>query len=190
MAVHTWNETHELDPYKPLKSEVEPLEIQVVAMDWKWLFIYPKQGIASLNYFQFPERTPIHLKLAADGSPMNSFWLPQLSGQIYAMSGMVTQLHLMADAPGIYKGRAAEINGEGYADMTFIAKSTTESDFEEWVANVKQSPLQLNNHLYNKLIAPSLNNPTTLYSTVEEGLFNKIVMKYMHSPSESSCKTP
>ncbi len=93
--------------------------VQVVALDWKWLFIYPEQGIATLNYFHIPESTPIHLRLTADGSPMNSFWIPQLSGQIYSMTGMTTQLYLMANGPGEYRGRAVEINGEGYADMTF-----------------------------------------------------------------------
>ncbi len=100
MVVITWKAAHELDPYKPIKSEVKPLTIQVVALDWKWLFIYPEQGIATLNFVQFPAGTPIHFELAADGSPMNSFWIPQLSGQIYSMTGMTTQLHIMADEPG------------------------------------------------------------------------------------------
>lgn len=180
MAYHTWYATHKLDPFKPLESSVKPLNIQVVALDWKWLFIYPEQGIASVNYFQIPERTPIHLELSSDGTPMNGFWLPQLSGQIYAMSGMVTQLHIMADGPGEYRGRAAEINGEGLADMTFLAKSTSQEDFEAWVSKVKQSPLKLDESVYNDLLKRSIKNPITLYSHVEENLFNKIVMKYMY----------
>ena len=129
MAIVTWDATHKLNPYKPIESEVKPLSVQVVAMDWKWLFIYPELGIATLNYFHIPERTPIHLRLAADGSPMNSFWIPQLSGQIYSMTGMSTQLYLMADGPGEYIGRAVEINGEGYADMTFPVKSIFSKGF-------------------------------------------------------------
>ena len=106
MIAVTWRATHALDPYRPLASDVKPLKIQVVALDWKWLFIYPEQGIASLNFVQFPDRTPVQLSLSADGSPMNSFWLPQLSGQIYAMTGMVTPLHIMADGPvNIQAGR-------------------------------------------------------------------------------------
>lgn len=155
MTVVTWKAAHELDPYKPLESEVKPLAIQVVALDWKWLFIYPEQGIASVNFVQIPAQTPIDLALAADGSPMNSFWIPELSGQIYAMSGMTTQLHIMADAPGVYAGRAAEINGKGFADMTFVAKSTSQADFDDWVAEVKQSPLQLTDRMYNELSKPS-----------------------------------
>jgi len=180
MVVFTWKDTHELDPYRPLQSEVKPLTIQVVALDWKWLFIYPEQKIATVNFVQFPEKTPIRFELAADGSPMNSFWIPQLSGQIYAMTGMVTPLHIMANEPGIYSGKAAEINGQGYAGMTFVAKATSQSDFESWIAEVKGFPLQLNDHTYNELYQPSEDHPVTVYSNVDGDLFNKIVMKYMH----------
>lgn len=179
MIVTTWTATHKLDPYKPLESDVAPLNIQVVALNWKWLFIYPEQAIATINFVQFPERTPIKFSLAADGSPMNSFWIPELSGQIYSMTGMVTPLHIMADGPGIYPGRAAEINGEGYAGMTFTAKSSTQGDFDSWVEEVKKSPQHLSESVYNELVKPSENHPVTLYSHVEKELFNKIVMKYM-----------
>jgi cytochrome o ubiquinol oxidase subunit 2 len=189
MAPITWKATHQLDPYRPLSSEAKPLVIQVVALDWKWLFIYPEQGIATVNFFQFPARAPIHLLLAADSSPMNSFWLPELSGQIYAMTGMTTQLHIMADEPGIYTGRAAEINGKGFADMTFVAKSTTPSDFDDWVAEVKQSPLQLSHSAYAELVKPSQKHPIALYSHAEKDLFNEIIMKPMY-PSETPWKTP
>ncbi len=185
MAAITWKATHELDPYKPLESDVGPLTIQVVALDWKWLFIYPEQGIATVNFVQFPEKTPVHFALSADGSPMNSFWIPELSGQIYSMTGMTTSLHVMADAAGEYRGRAAEINGEGFANMTFVAKSTTQSDFEEWVASVKLSPLQLTDQIYNELAKPSNGSPIVLYAKVEEDLFDKIVMKYSH-PNKAS----
>ena len=179
MAVITWRATHELDPYQPIQSETQPLTIQVVALDWKWLFIYPAQGIAALNLVQFPERTPIRFELCADGSPMNSFWIPQLSGQIYSMTGMVTPLHMMADGIGEYAGRAAEINGDGFADMTFVAKSTSLIDFNAWVTEVKRSPLKLTSIFYDELLRPSKNNPVALYSFVEEDLFHHIVMKYM-----------
>lgn len=179
MATITYKATHKLDPYRPLDSAIKPLTIQVVALNWKWLFIYPEQGIATLNFVQFPAGTPIHLELTADASPMNSFWIPQLSGQIYAMTGMTTQLHIMADAPGVYTGRAAEINGKGLADMTFVAKSTSQSDFDAWIIAVKQSPLQLSAPVYDALIAPSVNDPVQLYSNVEKGLFKTIQMKYM-----------
>lgn len=179
MVVITWRAAHELDPYEPIASDVKTLKIQVVALDWKWLFIYPEQGIAAINFIQFPAGTPIHFELAADNSPMNSFWIPQLSGQIYAMTGMTTQLHLMADEPGVFAGRAAEINGAGFAGMTFEVKSTSLVDFEDWVRAVKQSPLQLNAEAYEELTEPSQKHPVSLYSFVENDLFHKIVMKYM-----------
>lgn len=179
MATITWFAAHELDPYQPLKSEVKPLKIQVVALDWKWLFIYPEQGIATVNFVEFPAHTPIEFELAADGSPMNSFWIPQLSGQIYAMAGMATKIHIMADETGEYAGRAAEINGEGLADMTFVAKAAEQRDFDHWVQRVKQSPMELTDSVYNELAKPSLKHPVALYSSVEKDLFRKIVMKYM-----------
>jgi cytochrome o ubiquinol oxidase subunit II len=176
MAIITWPATHKLDPYKPLSQE--ELKIQVVALDWKWLFIYPEQKIASLNFVQFPANVPIYFELTADGSPMNSFWIPALSGQIYAMSGMTTPLHLMAAEPGVFVGKAAEINGKGYADMTFMAKSTSQTAFEEWVERAKESPLQLTDTAYEQLVQRSEKNPVILYSSVEDKLFQKIVHKY------------
>lgn len=178
MTIITWESTHRLDPYKPI-SDKKPLVIQVVALDWKWLFIYPEQGIATVNYIEIPEKYPIHFQLAADGSPMNSFWIPQLSGQIYAMSGMVTQLHIMADKKGIYSGKAAEINGRGYAGMRFKVQSTSDEDFSKWVAKVKESPFSLDKRAYEDLLVPSENNPVKLYSNVDADLFHNIVMKYM-----------
>lgn len=189
MAVHTWIDTHKLDPYHPIKSDVKTLKIQVVALDWKWLFIYPEQGIAALNFVQFPAKTPVHFELAADNSPMNSFWIPQLSGQIYAMTGMITPLHIMADGPGEYSGRAAEINGKGYADMTFVVKSTTQSDFENWVEGVKKTSLPLTDRVYHELAKSSVNNSMVLYSPVENDLFSKIVMQYLHPTPEKIWKT-
>lgn len=182
MSVVTWNATHKLNPYKPIESENKPLIVQVVALNWKWLFIYPEQGIATLNYLYIPERTPIHLKLAADNSPMNSFWIPQLSGQIYSMAGMTTQLFLMADGPGEYTGRAVEINGEGYAGMTFLVKSSSQKDFEDWVAQVKKSSIHLTEDFYDELAKPAVNTNVILFSEVEKDLFHQIIQKYMYSP--------
>jgi cytochrome o ubiquinol oxidase subunit II len=177
MAVYTWKATHQLDPYKRIDPKEQELVIQVVALDWKWLFIYPEQDIATLNYVQFPEKKPIRFELVADGSPMNSFWIPQLSGQIYCMTGMVTPLHVVADGVGSYSGKAAEINGEGYAKMRFIAKSTSEADFDSWVEIVKDSPLQLDHKAYAELLMPSIDHPAAFYSGVEKDLFKTIIMK-------------
>lgn len=179
MSVVTWEATHKLNPYKPIESDVKPLVVQVVALDWKWLFIYPELGIATLNYLGIPEKTPIHLNLSADGTPMNSFWIPQLSGQIYSMTGMNTQLFLMANGTGNYTGRAVEINGEGYASMTFAAKSTSQADFEKWVAEVKKSSFHLTKEAYKELVPPSINQSILFFSDVEEDLYQKIIDKYM-----------
>lgn len=184
LSIFTWNKTHELNPYNPLDSSADPLVVQVVALNWKWLFIYPEQGIATLNYLQIPERTQIHLKLAADGSPMNSFWIPQLSGQIYAMTGMSTQLYLMANGLGEYTGKEVEITGEGYADMTFQVKSTSLKDFDEWVEQIKKSPHHLTRDVYNELVKPSINKSVIQYTEVEKDLYLKIIRKYKY-PIES-----
>lgn len=187
MAVVTWHATYKLDPFRPLETQppIKPITIQVVALDWKWLFIYPEQEIATVNFVQFPARAPIHFELSADNSPMNSFWIPQLSGQIYSMTGMVTSLHIMADEPGEYIGRAAEINGDGFADMTFVVKSCSQSDFDDWVTQVKQSPLTLTESVYHELAAPSSKNPIVLYSYVDKNLFSHIVMEPLRPNPES-----
>jgi len=116
LAIITWNSSHDLDPFKALKSDKKPLTIEVVALQWKWLFIYPEQGIASVNLVGLPVDTPINFEITSD-APMNSFWLPQLGGQVYAMSGMSSELHLMADEPGTYNGVSANISGEGFAGI-------------------------------------------------------------------------
>lgn len=153
------------------------LMFAVIIPTYILLFIYPEQEIATVNLVRFPARTPIHFDLSADNSPMNSFWIPQLSGQIYTMTGMATSLNIMADGPGEYVGRAAEINGKGFADMTFTVQSCSDSDFDDWVRHVKQSPLQLTAATYRDLVARSVNNPVALYSHVEKNMFDEIVMK-------------
>jgi cytochrome o ubiquinol oxidase subunit 2 len=129
LAVITWSSSHDLDPFKPLSAQAPPLEVQVVALDWKWLFIYPKQSIATVNFVEFPVNTPVDFKITSD-APMNSFWIPQLGSQIYAMPGMSTQLHLMAGKAGSYNGKSANISGKGFAGMTFTAKAASNDDFQ------------------------------------------------------------
>ncbi|HET8884444.1 MAG TPA: ubiquinol oxidase subunit II, partial [Candidatus Saccharimonadales bacterium] len=133
LSVVTWNSTHNLDPYKSLDANADSMTIQVVALDWKWLFIYPNHDIATVNFVQFPVDTPVHFYLTAD-APMNSFWIPQLGGQIYAMPGMVTELNLDATEQGEYKGSSANISGEGFSGMKFIAKASSQNEFDAWVA--------------------------------------------------------
>jgi cytochrome o ubiquinol oxidase subunit 2 len=183
MSTTNWFASHELDPHVPIKGEGDPVKIQVIALNWKWLFIYPELGIATVNFMQIPEKTPINMELTADNAPINSFWIPQLSGQIYAMGGMITPLHLLAYETGEFPGRTAEINGNGYADMTFVAKASAQADFERWVENVKKSELKLDNDTYDDLAAFSTNYPVTLYSEVEKNLFKNVVIKY-HQPTK------
>ena len=175
----TWYKTYELDPYKPIEHEKQPIRIQVVALQWKWLFIYPDEGIASVNFFQFPEKTPVSFEITAD-APMNSFWIPQLGGQIYAMPSMRTKLHLIADEAGEYRGASANLSGEGFAGMTFIAKASSDEEYQQWVQSVKQSPKSLNIAEYKQLALPSSYNPVALYLLQEEALFDKVIMKFMN----------
>jgi len=185
LSVVTWKSSHELDPYRPLTSEKPPVTIQVVALQWKWLFIYPEQNIATVNFVQFPEDTPVNFEITAD-APMNSFWIPKLGGQVYAMNGMVTKLHLLAHDPGEYEGSSANISGEGFAGMKFMAKSSTRADFDDWVQSVQQSENRLTLQEYEELAKPSKNNPITVYSSKVSDLHDTIVMKYMNHASGSS----
>jgi len=185
LAVFSWGSVHAVDPYAPIPASeaapgAQPITIQVVALPWKWLFIYPAQNIATVNFIQFPVGTPVHFELTAD-APMSSFWIPQLGSQIYAMAAMETQLNLEADKIGEFVGKDTEINGAGYAGMQFMAKSSSQEDFDAWVATTQSSstyaPLTMD--AYNALAAPSENNPATFYSSVEGDLFDNIMMKYM-----------
>lgn len=178
LSVITWKACYELDPFKPLVSDKKPLTIQVVALDWKWLFIYPEYNVASLNFCQFPNQTPINFEITSD-APMNSFWIPALGGQIFAMPGMRTELHLMANEMGSFRGVSANISGKGFSGMTFTAKSSSQEDFDKWVKSVQGSSKQLTLNEYNRLAEQSENDPVTLYMLKENNLFSWIIMKYM-----------
>jgi cytochrome o ubiquinol oxidase subunit 2 len=180
----TWGSAHTLDPYNSIQSSAAPLTIEVVALPWKWLFIYPAQNIATVNFIEFPVNTPVHFELTAD-APMSSFWIPQLGSQIYAMAAMETQLNLIADRTGDFTGKDTEINGAGYAGMTFIARSASQADFDAWVGETKQASSTLDLAAYNALAAPSVDNPQAFYSSVEGDIFDDILMKFM-TPAATS----
>jgi cytochrome o ubiquinol oxidase subunit 2 len=184
LAVLTWTSTHTLDPYRSLESDQKPITIQVVALDWKWLFIYPEQGIATLNFFEIPEGVPINLEVTAD-APMNSLWIPQLGGQIYAMPGMSTQLHLMADGRDDYRGSSANFSGRGFAGMTFFVRSRTREEFAQWVSDVRQSPDILDRTVYGSVRAPSTDEPIRYYGVVSPQLYTTIVDSFMRSASST-----
>ncbi len=177
LSVIIWQSSHSLDPFKPIASTKPPITIQVVALQWKWLFIYPQQNIASVNYVQFPEDRPVNFEITAD-APMNSFWIPQLGGQVYAMSGMTTKLHLLADEPGSFRGSSANLSGEGFANMHFTAAATPQADFDDWVQSVRKSDRSLSLAEYNQLAMPSKDKIQLSYSSTEPSLHDKIVDKY------------
>jgi cytochrome o ubiquinol oxidase subunit 2 len=178
LAVITWNSSHQLDPSRPIVSDKKPLTVQVVALQWKWLFIYPEQKIASVNYLQMPVDTPVNFQITSD-APMNSFWIPKLGGQIYAMSGMSTQLHLMASKQGVFNGSSANISGRGFAGMSFKAQAVTEQEFDSWAGIVQRSHQSLSFDEYAKLARPSENNQVALYSEPAVNLYDTVLMQYM-----------
>jgi cytochrome o ubiquinol oxidase subunit 2 len=174
----TWKSTHDLNPFNPIVSDKKAVKIQVVALQWKWLFIYPEQGIATVNFIQFPVDTPVNFEITAD-APMNSFWIPQLGGMIYAMPAMRSKLHLIASEMGDFRGVSANLSGTGFAGMTFVAKSSSLADFEGWVQTVRQSKSQLTAESYKQLVMPSQNNPVATYILQDNNLFEEVLMKYM-----------
>lgn len=179
----TWVTTHQLDPYRPLDrigpdqpvtEEMEELVVEVVAMDWKWLFFYPEEGVASVNELAAPVDRPIKFKITAT-TMMNSFFIPALAGQIYAMGGMETQLHAVINEAGEYEGFSANYSGAGYADMKFMFHGLSNEDYDAWIAKLKAEGQALDYDTYKALEAPSIADPVQYYSSVMPGLYDKIV---------------
>jgi cytochrome o ubiquinol oxidase subunit 2 len=191
VAVLVWRSTHKLDPYREIASGTPPLDVQVVAQDWKWLFIYPEQGVASVNQLAIPAGRPISLRITSD-TVMNSFYVPALAGQIYAMAGMQTRLQMLANAPGKFVGRNTQYSGGGFSDQFFEVVATDQAGFDAWVARAKQAPARLDPPTYAKLSEKSRLNPITYYSAVEPQLFDKIIEKYAgpHSHGAASASPP
>ncbi|WP_346429846.1 ubiquinol oxidase subunit II [Pseudomonas citronellolis] len=173
----TWESTHKLDPYRPLDSDVKPITIQAVSLDWKWLFIYPEQGIATVNEIAFPKDTPVNFQITSD-TVMNSFFIPQLGSQIYSMTGMLTKLHLIANEEGVFDGISANYSGAGFSGMKFKAIATSEQGFQDWVAKVKAAPAGLQEEGFPELAKPSENVPATYFSSVTPDLFQHILTKH------------
>ena len=169
-----WVGAYDLDPRKPIASTVKPLAVQVVSLDWNWLFIYPEQGIASVNHLTVPVGMPISFELTSS-SVMNSFFVPQLGSQIYTMSGMATRLHLQADHAGSYRGLSANFSGEGFADMRFAVDAVPAEQFAEWVSATRNTGPVLDGAAYAELVKPSKAVTPFTYRAVAPGLFNEIV---------------
>ncbi|NYT42216.1 ubiquinol oxidase subunit II [Sphingomonas sp. R-74633] len=178
----TWTSTHLLDPYRPLSrtgpnqpvaANVKPLEVQVVALDWKWLFIYPEQGIATVNEMAAPVGRPIRFRISAS-SVMNSFYIPALAGQIYAMPAMETPLNAAFDKTGVFQGFSANYSGHGFSKMRFKAHAVDQAGFDAWVAEAKKAGATLDRAEYLKLERPSEGEPVRHYASVETGLFDRV----------------
>ena len=168
-----WVGAHDVSPRKPIASTVKPLRVQVASLDWKWLFIYPDYGVASVNQLTIPVGTPVSFELTSSGV-MNSFFVPQLGSQIYTMAGMVTRLHLQADQPGSYRGMSAQFSGEGFADMHFNVEAVAPEKFSQWVDATHNVGLELNATTYAALASPSASVAPFTYRAVEPGLFDRI----------------
>ena len=186
----TWITTHTLDPYRPLKQEAaaarpaaaKPLTVEVVALDWKWLFIYPEQGIAVVNDLAAPVDTPIDFKITAS-AVMNSFFIPTLAGQIYAMPGMETELHAVINRAGDFEGFSANYSGAGFSDMKFKFHGLSNADFESWVQAAKNSGQALDHDSYVQLERPSEHDPVRRYASVAPDLYDAIVARTVGSGS-------
>jgi cytochrome o ubiquinol oxidase subunit II len=170
----TWIGSYELDPPKPLASAVKPVRVQVVSLDWKWLFIYPDEGVASVNHLTVPVGTPISFELTSAGV-MNSFFVPQLAGQIYTMAGMVTRLNLQADHAGTYRGMSSNYSGAGFSDMHFNVDAVPAERFAQWAAETRTTGPALDAQTYADLVKPSQAVAPFTYRAVAPGLFGGIV---------------
>jgi len=179
----TWIYTHKLDPYRPLDridasrelpAGTKPLVVEAVALDWKWLFIYPEQGIATVNEVAAPVDRPVEFKLTST-TTMNAFYVPDLAGMIYAMPGMQTELNAVINKPGVYNGLASHYSGAGFAGMTFKFHGVSNEEFAQWVAKAKTDGKPLTRDAYLALAKPSERNPVERFSAVDEGLYNKIL---------------
>jgi len=169
-----WVGSYDLDPPRPIASTVKPVRVQAVSLDWKWLFIYPDQGIAAVNQLVIPAGTPVKFRLTS-ATVMNSFFIPQLGSQIYTMGGMTTHLNLLADKAGEYPGFSANFSGDGFAEMRFIAKAVPAGNFDAWVAQVRGAGSALDEAGYAQLTKPSKAVPPTTYRSVEPNLFERII---------------
>jgi cytochrome o ubiquinol oxidase subunit 2 len=183
-----WIGSHDLDPAKPFGSPREPLEVQVISLDWKWLFIYPDLHIASVNRLIVPANRPLHFSLTS-GSVMNMFFVPQLGSMIATMNRMVTQLYLEADQPGEYYGRSAQFSGDGFSDMQFILRAVSKGEFDEWVNSTRLSGPVLDDMEYATLSKQSANVPAFTYRAASANLFHAVVdQKLAPGPGPESAR--
>jgi cytochrome o ubiquinol oxidase subunit 2 len=173
-----WISSHDLDPPAPLKSSAAPLEVQVVSVDWRWVFIYPQQGIASVDRLTVPAGVPVHFRLTST-SVMNSFFIPQLGSQIYTMPGMTTRVNLLADHPGTYAGLSSQYSGDGFSDMRFDVLAVSVADFQSWVDTTHGAGGVLDRPTFEQLARPSSEHAVKTYGEVTTRLFDSIVSAHV-----------
>lgn len=202
LGIYLWNSTHQLDPYQPISSSQKPLRIEVVGLDWKWLFIYPNEGIATVGELAVPVGRPIALDLTSD-TVMQSFWIPALGGQIYAMPGMRTKLHLLADKPGQFRGLNSQFNGMGFEHQQFLAMSLKADAFQNWVKQVKSRGIALNDGRYDTLDkqstraesfaalgTPAMPPDTLYFSSIPPHFFRQIIARYLSGHNLTPAEQP
>ena len=168
-----WIGSHDLDPAKPLASPTPPLEVQVVSLDWKWLFIYPEQHVASVNQLVVPAGVPVHFSLTS-ASVMNAFFIPQLGSMIYTMNGMTTQLNLQADAPGTFRGLSSHYSGDGFADMYFEVRAVPAEGFAAWIEATRKTGPTLDPASYTTLAKQSIGTAPFTFRSADPTLFQQI----------------
>jgi cytochrome o ubiquinol oxidase subunit 2 len=184
-----WISSHQLDPRAPISAQSDPLRVDVVALDWKWLFIYPDQGVAAVNQLVIPIRTPVQFRLTS-ATVMNSFFVPQLGSQIYTMGGMTTHLSLLADKPGEYPGFSANFSGDGFSEMRFVVKSVPAGDFNAWLEQARGTGSALDEASYAELAKPRKGVPPTTYRSVEPKLFERIIDQTLAGPGKTGIGGP
>lgn len=182
LAILTWKKTHELDPFNKIAGyDQPPLLIQVIALPWKWLFIYPEQNIASVNYLEIPVGRQVEYWITTDNVPMSALFIPQLGSQIYAMAGMRTRLHLVANQTGVYDGMNTQFNGDGFSEMHFPVHVVEPEQMQQWVDEMKKTTTPLTEAAYIELLKPSTGNQPTFFMGIAPNLFQNVVMTYMNS---------
>ncbi|MGI4733113.1 MAG: ubiquinol oxidase subunit II [Janthinobacterium lividum] len=177
-----WNYTHQLDPYRPLASQQPPLEVQAVALDWKWLFIYPGEHVAVVNQLAIPVGRPVHISLTS-GTVMQSLLIPQLAGQIYAMAGMRTELNLAASRAGVFRGENTQFNGQGFQNEKFDVIALSPADYAGWTVRVREAGHPLDDPALRQLAAQSVAPHPIFYSGVPAGLFHHMLVTSTQEPS-------
>jgi cytochrome o ubiquinol oxidase subunit 2 len=181
LGVVAWKTSHSLDPFVPIENGNAPLEIEAVALQWKWLFLYKDEGIATVNELVIPEGRPVHFSLTGD-APINTFWVPALAGQIMVMQGMSSQLSMLADKEGVFDGLSGNLSGKGFADMKFTVRSVSEPAYEAWLSTTKQSsPLTAQG--FTSLETPNVVQSPQQYSSYDSGLYTSIIAKYARPPA-------